>query len=78
MNTPPEDKNLEKNYEAVLSIKEGKYYFYVNELPNVDNFFLNFVSQYPSPDYIIYIQPIFIMYFLTLYLPFMIYNKFNK
>jgi hypothetical protein len=32
MNTPPEDKNLKKNYEAVLSIKDGKYYFYVNEL----------------------------------------------
>ncbi|MBT5632350.1 MAG: hypothetical protein HOJ13_06435 [Nitrospina sp.] len=32
MNTLPEDKNSKKNYEAVLSIKDGKYFFYVNEL----------------------------------------------
>ena len=53
-------------------------YFYVNELPKVDNFFLNFVSQYPSPDYILYIQPIFIIYFLLLYTPFAMLNKFKK
>ena len=53
-------------------------YFYVNELPKVDNFFLNFVSQYPSPDYILYIQPIFIIYFIGLYLPFMLFDKFKK
>ena len=50
-------------------------YFYVNELPKVDNFFLNFVNQYPSPDYILYIQPIFIIYFLLLYIPFFIINR---
>ena len=53
-------------------------YFYVNELPKVDNFFLNFVSQHPSPDYILYIQPIFIVYFLGLYFHFMLFNKFKK
>ena len=53
-------------------------YFYVNELPKVDNFFLNCVSQYPSPDYILYIQPIFIIYFLGLYFPFMLFNKLKK
>ena len=53
-------------------------YFYVNELPIVDNFFLNFVSQYPSPDYILYIQPIFIIYFLLLYTPFFLIKKINK
>ncbi len=52
-------------------------YFYVNQLPPVDNFFLNFVSQYPSPDYILYIQPVFIIYFLILYLPFLVINKFK-
>ena len=52
-------------------------YFYVNELPIVDNFFLNFVSQYPSPDYILYIQPIFIIYFLLLYAPFFLIKKIN-
>jgi len=50
-------------------------YFYVNELPKADNFFLNLVSQYPSPDYILYIQPIFIAYFLSLYLPFFFYYR---
>ena len=53
-------------------------YFYVNELPKVNNFFLNYVSQYPSPDYIFYIQPIFIIYFLTLYLPFILIDRFKK
>ena len=50
-------------------------YFYVNELPEADNFFLNFVSGYPSPDYILYIQPVFIIYFLSLYVPFFFYNR---
>ena len=50
-------------------------YFYVNELPKVDNFFLNFVSQYPSPEYIFYIQPVLIIYFLLLYIPFAVLRK---
>jgi len=53
-------------------------YFYVIELPKVDTIFLNFVSQFPSPEYILYIQPIFIFYFLMLYIPFGIWNKIKK
>ena len=53
-------------------------YFYVNELPQIDNFFLNFVSQYQSPEYILYIQPVFIIYFFTLYIPFAFLNKIRK
>ena len=53
-------------------------YFYVKELPKVDNYFLNFVSQHPSPDYILYIQPVFIIYFLLLYAPFALLNKIKK
>ncbi len=56
---------------------EPANYFYVMKLPEVDNFFLNFVSQYPSPDYIFYIQPVFIVYFLTLYIPFYILSRRN-
>jgi len=52
-------------------------YFYTTQLPPVDNFFLNFVADYPSPEYILYIQPIFIIYFMALYLPFAII-KYNK
>tara|TARA_Y100001970_G_scaffold282813_1_gene396507 strand:- start:66353 stop:67069 length:717 start_codon:yes stop_codon:yes gene_type:complete len=59
-------------------VGDSANYFYVNELPKVDNFFLNFVSQYPSPDYILYIQPIFIIYFLGLYFSFMLFNKLKK
>tara|TARA_Y100001978_G_scaffold189122_1_gene191123 strand:+ start:5096 stop:5872 length:777 start_codon:yes stop_codon:yes gene_type:complete len=53
-------------------------YFYVNKLPEVDNFFLNLVSDYPSPDYILYIQPVFLCYFIALYFPFFIYDKMKK
>jgi len=60
------------------SIGEHANYFYVNKLPEIDNFFLNFVSDYPSPDYIFYIQPIFIIYFLLLYVPFGIIAIRNK
>ena len=65
------------NLLGANSIGESANYFYVNQLPKVDNFFLNFVSQYPSPEYILYIQPIFIFYFLALYFPFFIVNKFG-
>jgi len=53
-------------------------YFYVNELPKVDNFFLNLVSEYPSPDYIFYIQPIFIVYFISLYVIFQFSGKMKS
>ena len=63
---------------GVNSVGNSANYFYVNELPNIDNFFLNFVSQYQSPDYILYIQPVFIIYFLTLYAPFALLNQIRK
>ena len=63
---------------GVNTAGDSANYFYVNELPKIDNFFLNFVSQYSSPNYILYIQPILIIYFLGLYLPFMLLNKFKK
>ena len=53
-------------------------YFYANELPKVDNFFLNYAAQYPFPEYILHIQPTFIFYFLILYIPFFILNKYKK
>ena len=67
------NKFLGKNLEGYSA-----NYFYVNELPQVDNFLLNFVSQYPSPEYILYIQPIFIFYFSILYLPFLLFNRLKK
>ena len=66
---------LLNNYLGENAMGVHANYFYVHELPKVNNFFLNFVSDYPSPDYILYIQPIFIIYFLALYLPFFIYYK---
>ena len=63
---------------GVNSEGDSANYFYVNELPQIDNFFLNFVSQYESPEYILYIQPVFIIYFCTLYIPFIILNKIRK
>tara|TARA_B100000945_G_scaffold318261_1_gene322733 strand:- start:3488 stop:4273 length:786 start_codon:yes stop_codon:yes gene_type:complete len=49
-------------------------YFYVNELPKADNYFLNIIAHHPSPDYILYIQPIFILYFIALYFLFLAIN----
>ena len=69
---------LINNYLGVNAAGEIANYFYVNELPTVDNYFLNFVSQYPSPDYILYIQPVVICYFLLLYLPFIFVNNYEK
>ena len=69
---------LLNNFLGANSKGDIANYFYVNELPKVDNFFLNFVSQYPSPHYIIYIQPIFIIYFASLYMPFALINKLKK
>jgi len=69
---------LLNNFLGTNSVGDSSNYFYVNELPKVDNFFLNFVSQYPSPDYILYIQPIFIIYFFSLYIPFLLFNTFKK
>ena len=69
---------LLNNLLGVNAAGDHANYFYVNELPKVDNFFLNFISHHPSPDYILYIQPIFIMYFLALYIPFLLLKKYKK
>ena len=69
---------LLNNLLGTNSAGDHANYFYVNELPKVDNFFLNFVSSYPSPDYILYIQPVFIIYFLVLYLPFGLLDRIRK
>ena len=69
---------LINNYLGQNSVGVSANYFYVNELPKVDNYFLNFVSQHPSPDFILYIQPIFIIYFTSLYIPFFILNKIKN
>ena len=69
---------LINNYLGQNSVGASANYFYVNELPKVDNYFLNFVSQHPSPDFILYIQPIFIIYFTSLYIPFFILNKIKN
>ena len=69
---------LLNKFLGINSAGDQANYFYVNELPKVDNIFLNFVSQYPSPEYIFYIQPIFIIYFSILYLPFLLFNRFKK
>ena len=69
---------LINNYLGVNSAGEMANYFYVSELPTVDNYFLNLISQHPSPDYILYMQPIIICYFLLLYLPFIFINNYEK
>ena len=53
-------------------------YLYVIELPEVDNTLLNLINQYPYPDYILYIQPIIIVYLLVLYLPFFAFSYYKK
>lgn len=69
---------LLNNYLGSNSFGEFANYFYVNKLPEIDNFFLNFVSHHPSPNYIFYLQPIFIIYFLLLYVPFGIISRNDK
>jgi uncharacterized membrane protein YwaF len=50
-------------------------YLYIMELPNVDNFLLNFIINKEFPNFIIYIQPLIIIYILILYFPFFILNR---
>ena len=47
-------------------------------LPKVDTIFLNYAAQFPSPEFILYMQPVFIIYFIILYLPFAVSNKIKK
>ena len=45
-------------------------YLYVMELPQVDNFLLDFILDKSFPAFIFYIQPLIIIYILILYIPF--------
>lgn len=45
-------------------------YLYVMELPKVDNFLVNMIAQHPFPNFILYAQPLIIIYLIILYLPF--------
>ncbi len=47
-------------------------YLYVMELPKVDNFLVNMIVQHPFPYFILYAQPLIIIYLIILYLPFSI------
>ena len=60
------------------AVGDSANYFYASELPKVDNFLLSYAAQHPFPDYILYIQPVFIIYFLTLYIPFFIIRKYKN
>jgi len=53
-------------------------YLYIMELPNVDNFLLDFVLDKTFPNFILYVQPLIIFYILVLYLPFFLLNRFKK
>jgi len=45
-------------------------YLYVMELPKVDNFLVNMIVQHPFPYFILYAQPLIVIYLIILYLPF--------
>ena len=47
-------------------------YLYVMELPNVDNFLVNMITQHPFPNFILYAQPLIAVYLIILYIPFFI------
>tara|TARA_B110000014_G_C20126450_1_gene600521 strand:- start:910 stop:1728 length:819 start_codon:yes stop_codon:yes gene_type:complete len=51
-------------------------YLYVMKLPEVDNLLLSFISERPFPEFIVYIQPLIIIYMLMLYIPFFIYKNY--
>ena len=53
-------------------------YLYVMQLPNVDNFLLDFVIDKSFPNFLLYVQPLIIMYILILYVPFFVINRFKK
>ena len=52
-------------------------YLYVNALPDVSNPLLNLISSQPFPWFILYIQPIIIIYIIILYIPFKILNYYK-
>ena len=49
-------------------------YLYVMELPKVDNFLVNMIADHPFPNFILYAQPLILLYLLILYIPFFL-NK---
>ena len=49
-------------------------YLYVMELPDVDNFLVNMITQHPFPNFILYAQPLIAIYIIILYIPFLIKN----
>ena len=53
-------------------------YFYIMELPKIDNYLLNFVIDKSFPNFIFYIQPLIIAYIIMLYIPFFILNRYNN
>tara|TARA_Y100001960_G_C14736033_1_gene860327 strand:+ start:737 stop:1504 length:768 start_codon:yes stop_codon:yes gene_type:complete len=57
---------------------KGDYanYLYVMELPQVNNFLVNMISQYPFPKFILYAQPLILFYLIILYIPF--YFKYKR
>jgi len=50
-------------------------YLYVMELPQVDNFLLDFIINKSFPAFIFYIQPLIIIYILILYIPFLLIKR---
>ena len=65
------------NYLLGINSK-GDYanYLCVMELPQVDNFLVNMISQYPFPKFILYAQPLILCYLIILYTPF--YFKYKR
>ena len=49
-------------------------YLYVMELPKVDNFLVNMITDHPFPNFILYAQPLILLYLIILYIPFIIIN----
>jgi len=53
-------------------------YLYVSELPNVNNPIVNILTNYDFPYYLLFGQPILILYLLVLYLPFFTLKKIKN
>ena len=53
-------------------------YLYVSELPDVNNPIVNILTNYEFPYYLLFGQPILILYLLVLYFPFFIIKKIKN
>ena len=53
-------------------------YLYIMELPKIDNYLLSLVIDKSFPNFILYIQPLIIVYIIILYIPFFILNRYNS